>query len=142
MKKLLVLVALTTSSAAFANFPVSVNELKQQALQDISQLPLSDLTQTSDLNDAHFVKKGQVIIGDNGLNAYQATGEVLIQLAAFANADEVAKAHNLTLKQAYKSFYVVTSKQENLAQVLAALQQEGTVVSASLGLKDLGVKVN
>ncbi|WP_105170042.1 hypothetical protein [Pseudoalteromonas sp. T1lg23B] len=142
MKKLLVLAALTTSSAVFANFPVSIDELQQQTLKDISQLPLSSMTQTSDLNEVHSVKKGQVIIGDNGLNAYQATGEVLIQLADFADADAVAKAHGLTLKQAYKSFYVVTSEQENLAQVLAALQQEGTVISASLGLKDLGVKVN
>ncbi|OHU84972.1 MULTISPECIES: hypothetical protein [Pseudoalteromonas] len=142
MKKLLMLVALSTSSAVLANNPVSVNELQQLQIKDVSQLPSSGFTQTNELNGAQSVRKDQVIIGENGLNAYQATGEVLIQLAAFADADEVAKAHGLTLTQAYKSFYVVTSKQDNLAQVLAALQQDGTVVSASLGLKDLGVKVN
>ncbi|MBD1584424.1 hypothetical protein [Pseudoalteromonas sp. S16_S37] len=142
MKKLFVLCALTASSAVFANTPVSFDGLKDITVQDFSQLQLDGQTTVGDVLNGEAVTKGQIIIGDNGLSAYEATGEVLIQLASFADADEVAKAHGLTLKQAYKSFYVVTASEQNLTKVLADLKKEGTVVSANLGLKNLDTKIN
>ncbi|BBN83759.1 hypothetical protein PA25_37440 [Pseudoalteromonas sp. A25] len=142
MKKLLVLCALTASSAVCANTPISFDEMKDIDVQDISQLQIDGKTKVGDVLSGEAVSKGQIIIGDNGLSAYEATGEVLIQLASFADADEVAKAHGLTLKQAYKSFYVVTASEQNLTAVIDNLKKDGTVVSANLGLKNLNTKIN
>ncbi|CAH9061184.1 hypothetical protein PSECIP111951_02434 [Pseudoalteromonas holothuriae] len=142
MKKLFVLCALTASSAVYANASVSVDELSNLPIQDASQLQLNGHTTVGGLLSGEAVTKGQIIIGDNGLSAFEATGEVIVQLASFADADEVAKTHGLTLKQAYKSFYVVTSSKQNLTEVVESLKQEGTVLSANLGLKNLDTKIN
>ena len=141
MKQLLVIAAMTVSSVALANTAVSNEELAQHSVQDVSVL-LAQGGQFGTVNDGQSVEKGQIIVGENGLSAYKATGEVIIELATFADADKVAAAHGLTLKQAYKSFYVVTSSQTNLTEVVNTLREQGTVISADLGLIDLGTKVN
>lgn len=141
MKQLLVMAALTASSVAIANTDVTNDELAQHQLQDVSVL-LAQGGQFGTVNGKQSVEKGQVIIGENGLSAYEATGEVIIELASFADVDKVAAAHGLTLKQAYKTFYVVTSSESNLTAVVNTLRKQGTVISADLGLIDLGTKVN
>lgn len=141
MKKLLVVAALTASSVAVANNPVSNDELAGHQIKDVAEL-LAQGGQFNTVNGSQSIEKGQVVIGENGLSAYQATGEVVIELAALADADKIAAAHGLTLKQAYKKFYVVTSSQANLLDVVNTLRQDGTIVSADLGLVDLNTKVN
>ncbi|CCQ11711.1 hypothetical protein PALB_26120 [Pseudoalteromonas luteoviolacea B = ATCC 29581] len=138
MKKISLIVALAFSSSVFANDPVDATELSQFEIQDAGVLNGSSF---DSVNTAERIEKGQILVGQAGLEAYTASGEVVVKLASFADANKLAKAHNLTLKQAYKDFYIITSSVNDLNQVLAALKKDGTVVSASIDLRDLGVGV-
>ncbi|MFC3034079.1 hypothetical protein ACFOEE_16360 [Pseudoalteromonas fenneropenaei] len=133
----LVLAVAAISTPVVANTPVSAETLEQLPVQDGASLA----GKLSTVDTAQDVSKGQIFVGTDGLHAYQATGEVIIKLSAVADADKVAKNHGLTLKQAYKHYYIVTSRQANLAEVVKQLKADGTIVAASIDVRDLDVSV-
>ncbi|WP_462151245.1 hypothetical protein [Pseudoalteromonas xiamenensis] len=138
MKNLSLLAVLVLAPSVFAKSPINVEELQGLQIQPETVLDGSAFVT---VDGAENVQKGQILVGENGLDAYRATGEVIIKLASVADADKLAQTHGLTLKQAYKQYYIVTASKTNLNDVIISLKKDGTVLSASLDLRDLGVSV-
>lgn len=138
MKKLVLISALVASSYASANTPVDVTVLESLPIQGADSLAASGF---QSVTAGQSVEKGQILVGSNGLEAYRATGEVVVKLAHVGDADKLAQTHGLTLKQAFRNYYIVTSSKENLVDVVSQLKKDGTVLSASIDLRDIGVSV-
>lgn len=138
MKNLTLIAMMAFSGSVLSSERVDAAKLSQYTIQDsVVMQSVSFAEVTSSQN----IQKGQVLTGEHGLEAYQSTGEVIVKLASFADAAKLAKAHNLVLKQAYADFYIVTAKDGNLKQVIDKLSKDGTVVSASIDFRDLGVGI-
>lgn len=138
MKNVTLIAIMALSSSAFSSERIDVAELSKYTIQDSVVMQSVNF---ADVKSSQNIQKGQVLTGEHGLEAFQSTGEVIVKLASFADAEKLAKAHNLVLKQAYADFYIVTAKDGNLKQVIDKLSKDGTVVSASIDFRDLGVGI-
>lgn len=86
---------------------------------------------------------GEVVNSTDGFTAYDVTGEIIVKLAGDVDLDTFSKDNNLTIKQAYKNFYILKSGDKtNLLPLVEQLQSLPNVVSATIDLADKGINTH
>jgi hypothetical protein len=77
---------------------------------------------------------------DNG-SVLKTTGEVLVKIEGSADFKAFNKKHNLTITQAYGSFYILKSKESgDLKQVIDELKLMPGVLSATLATANMSIE--
>lgn len=86
--------------------------------------------------------KGDIVTAENGFNEYQVTGEIVVELETNNDAHVLAKQHGLSLKQAYKQYYVLVDEQgRDLNRLITTLERSGQVKSANIDLRDTSLGI-
>lgn len=86
------------------------------------------------------VISGEVVYSEDGFNEYLITGEIIVKLSNTVDFSEFNKQHNLSVKQAYKNFYILKSEStEDLATLVKKLKAMPNVMSATIDLVDKNI---
>jgi len=159
--KLLILVSSLLSTSVLASQP-SVADLSKLSITPVEALKLAQKNVT--INGVVYQQKvkpsfnkrvlsshieipslviGEVVNSTDGFTAYDVTGEIIVKLAGDVDLETFSKNNNLTIKQAYKDFYILKSSDKtNLLPVVEQLQKLANVVSATIDLADKGINTH
>lgn len=86
------------------------------------------------------VISGEVLYSENGFEEYLVTGEIIVKLSGNTDLDSFNQQNNLTIKQAYKNFYILKgSNNANLLVLVDKLQALPNVQSATIDLVDRNI---
>ncbi len=91
--------------------------------------------------DAVTEANADLLLQANNGSVLQATGEVLVKIEGEADFEAFNKKHNLTITQAYGSFYILKSKESgDLKHVINELKLMPGVVSATLATANMSIE--
>ncbi|PAJ74604.1 hypothetical protein CJF42_09805 [Pseudoalteromonas sp. NBT06-2] len=159
--KLLILASSFLSTSVLASQP-SVADLSKLSITPVEALKLAQKQvmingvvyqqkATQSLNKQSFSTDieipslviGEVVNSTDGFTAYDVTGEIIVKLAGDVDLEKFSKDNNLTIKQAYKNFYILKSGDKaNLLPLVEQLQNLPNVVSATIDLADKGINTH
>jgi len=115
---------------------VTVNGTKflKRAVKKVKgQKHLTDLT----LPD---VISGEVLYSEDGFTEYLVTGEIIVKLSSNVGLDHFNNIDGLTIKQAYKDFYILKSEaNSDLLALVSQLNAMPEVLSATIDLVDRNI---
>ena len=90
--------------------------------------------------DLPTVISGEVLYSEDGFFEYLVTGEVIVKLTGAVDFTELNNRHNLSIKQAYKNYYVLKGQaNDNLINVVNDLIAMPNVASATIDIVDKNI---
>lgn len=150
--------------ASVAALSVQANNVDVKHLQGLEIKPIKNikkLQNTVTINGTKYLKKvvkedknvaharsitlpdvisGEVLYGEGGFNEYLVTGEIIVKLSSDVDFNHFNNTHDLSIKQAYESFYILKSNSGNdLLSIVKQLKAMPEVLSATIDLVDRSV---
>ncbi|SFC78991.1 hypothetical protein [Pseudoalteromonas denitrificans] len=118
---------------------VTINgTIYQQNIRTISKNGIKSFTV-----DTPILVVGEIVNSVDGFSSYDVTGEIIVKLSGDADLEKFTQDNNLSIKQAYKSFYILkASDKNNLLPIVAQLKSLPNVVSATIDLADKSINTH